>query len=206
MATRLPASLELDTHDGSTWLSVVPFTNNAVRLKGLPSALGVSLPEINVRTYVTREGVYRNSRQSVRGRTEIEDFRDDRWTPSTEPASGRCPRAVDERFRLSNHSTPSSSHRGPGRDTALRDCESRALDAVPRRDDCRDRHPAPCRGVRTPGRGAGVLRNIRGESLAFRRGGDQWWDNSGRTAQIISTRPDNTDEKLCTDKDTTARR
>jgi glyoxylase-like metal-dependent hydrolase (beta-lactamase superfamily II) len=32
--------------------------------------------------------VYRESRQSVRGRTEIEEFRDDRWTPSTEPASG----------------------------------------------------------------------------------------------------------------------
>ncbi len=57
MATRLPASLEPDTHDGSAWLSVVPFTNNAVRPKGLPSALGVSLPEINVRTYVTRDGV-----------------------------------------------------------------------------------------------------------------------------------------------------
>ena len=52
------------------------------------------------------ERLYRNSRQSVRGRTEIEEFRYKRWTPSTEPASGRCPRAADERLRLSNHLTP----------------------------------------------------------------------------------------------------
>jgi hypothetical protein len=49
---------------------------------------------------------YRESRQSVRGRTEIFDFCDERWTPSTEPASGRCPQATDERLRLSNHLTP----------------------------------------------------------------------------------------------------
>jgi hypothetical protein len=49
--------------------------------------------------------VYRETGRVPRGRTEIEDFRDERWTPSTEPASGRCPRAADERLGLStNHS------------------------------------------------------------------------------------------------------
>jgi hypothetical protein len=41
-----------------------------------------------------------------RGRSEDALFRDERWTPSTEPASERCPRAADERRSLSNHVTP----------------------------------------------------------------------------------------------------
>ncbi|MFT4945766.1 MAG: hypothetical protein ACI9K3_001717 [Halovenus sp.] len=53
----LPASLDVDTHDGSAWLSVVPFRNQAVRPKGLPPVLGVDLPELNLRTYVTHDGV-----------------------------------------------------------------------------------------------------------------------------------------------------
>ncbi|WP_231554232.1 YqjF family protein [Halobellus rufus] len=53
----LPAALEPDQFDGSAWLSVIPFTNVDVRPKGLPHRLGVRLPEINVRTYVTRDGV-----------------------------------------------------------------------------------------------------------------------------------------------------
>ncbi|MFC5366209.1 YqjF family protein [Salinirubrum litoreum] len=57
MDAHLPASLSADTHDGSAWLSVIPFTNVAVRPKGTPRSLGVRLPEINVRTYVTRDGV-----------------------------------------------------------------------------------------------------------------------------------------------------
>ncbi|MFU1783795.1 YqjF family protein [Haloarcula japonica] len=57
MDAHLPASLTADRHDGSAWLSVIPFTNVAVRPKGVPRALGVRLPEINVRTYVTRDGV-----------------------------------------------------------------------------------------------------------------------------------------------------
>ena len=57
MDAHLPESLSPDLHDGSAWLSVIPFTNVAVRPKGLPRALGVRLPEINVRTYVTRDGV-----------------------------------------------------------------------------------------------------------------------------------------------------
>jgi uncharacterized protein YqjF (DUF2071 family) len=53
----LPDPLDVDVHDGSAWLSVVPFTNVAVRPKGLPERVGVRLPEINVRTYVTHDGV-----------------------------------------------------------------------------------------------------------------------------------------------------
>jgi len=53
----LPPSLSADRHDGRAWLSVVPFTNAAVRPKGLPRAVGVRLPEVNVRTYVTHDGV-----------------------------------------------------------------------------------------------------------------------------------------------------
>jgi uncharacterized protein YqjF (DUF2071 family) len=57
MDAHLPASLTADCHDGSAWLSVIPFTNVAVRPKGVPRPLGVQLPEINVRTYVTHDGV-----------------------------------------------------------------------------------------------------------------------------------------------------
>jgi len=53
----LPEPLSPDVHDGSAWLSTVPFTNAAVRPKWLPRALGVRLPELNLRTYVTRDGV-----------------------------------------------------------------------------------------------------------------------------------------------------
>jgi uncharacterized protein YqjF (DUF2071 family) len=57
MDAHLPDALAPDTYDGSAWLSVVPFTNVAVRPKGLPERVGVRLPELNVRTYVTRDGV-----------------------------------------------------------------------------------------------------------------------------------------------------
>ena len=53
----LPEGLSPDTFDGSAWLSTVPFTNVAVRPRGLPRRLGVRLPELNLRTYVTRDGV-----------------------------------------------------------------------------------------------------------------------------------------------------
>jgi len=54
MDAHLPDALTPDTYDGTAWLSVVPFTNVAVRPKGLPAGLGIRLPELNVRTYVTR--------------------------------------------------------------------------------------------------------------------------------------------------------
>lgn len=53
----LPDSLDVDTFDGSAYLSVVPFTNIDVRPKGLPRWAGVPLPELNLRTYVTHDGV-----------------------------------------------------------------------------------------------------------------------------------------------------
>lgn len=56
VGARLPNSLTVDTHDGRAWLSVVPFVNDAVRPRGVPAALGVRLPELNLRTYVTHEG------------------------------------------------------------------------------------------------------------------------------------------------------
>ena len=57
----LPEPLAVDTFDGDAWLSVVPFTNVAVRPEGVPAGLGFRLPELNLRTYVTHgndAGVY----------------------------------------------------------------------------------------------------------------------------------------------------
>jgi hypothetical protein len=54
--SHLPAGLEPDTYDGDAWLSVVPFTNVAVRPARLPARLGAPLPELNLRTYVTPAG------------------------------------------------------------------------------------------------------------------------------------------------------
>ena len=51
----LPDALTVDTYDGQAWLSVVPFTNVAVRPQGLPDWTGFRLPELNLRTYVTHE-------------------------------------------------------------------------------------------------------------------------------------------------------
>lgn len=52
----LPEALSVDTHAGDAWLSVVPFTNVDVRPRALPAGLGVALPELNLRTYVTHDG------------------------------------------------------------------------------------------------------------------------------------------------------
>ncbi len=58
----IPASLPLDTIDGSAWLGVVPFEMRNVRPRFLPAVHGLSsFPELNVRTYVTlnnRPGVF----------------------------------------------------------------------------------------------------------------------------------------------------
>jgi uncharacterized protein YqjF (DUF2071 family) len=53
----LPGSVELDLHDGEAWLGVTPFLLAHLRLRGLPPLPGLStFPELNVRTYVTRDG------------------------------------------------------------------------------------------------------------------------------------------------------
>ena len=56
LATHLPDALSVDEHDGTGWLSVVPFLNVRVRPRGLPKWTGIRLPELNLRTYVTCDG------------------------------------------------------------------------------------------------------------------------------------------------------
>ena len=52
----VPNSVELQTFDGSAWLGITPFLLSGLRLRGLPPLPGVStFPELNVRTYVTRD-------------------------------------------------------------------------------------------------------------------------------------------------------
>jgi uncharacterized protein YqjF (DUF2071 family) len=53
----VPPGLEVDTFDGTAWVGITPFRIEALRLRGLPPAPGVSrFLELNVRTYVRRDG------------------------------------------------------------------------------------------------------------------------------------------------------
>ncbi|RDI69774.1 YqjF family protein [Halopelagius longus] len=57
----IPDALAVQECDGSGWLSIVPFRNVDVRPRGLPASLGIPVPELNLRTYVTcngEQGVY----------------------------------------------------------------------------------------------------------------------------------------------------
>ncbi|HSL00708.1 MAG TPA: DUF2071 domain-containing protein [Rubrobacteraceae bacterium] len=58
----VPRALDLDTFDGSAWLSITPFSMRGVRPRALPSVSPLSnFPELNVRTYVTggdRPGIW----------------------------------------------------------------------------------------------------------------------------------------------------
>lgn len=58
----LPAGVEVDTHDGSAWVGLVPFNMERLGLPGLPPfPLVGAFPEVNVRTYVhsgPRRGVW----------------------------------------------------------------------------------------------------------------------------------------------------
>jgi hypothetical protein len=57
LRSQIPASLEIDTFDGTAWVAVVPFRMSGVRIRGTPPAPWLSnFPELNVRTYVTRDG------------------------------------------------------------------------------------------------------------------------------------------------------
>jgi uncharacterized protein YqjF (DUF2071 family) len=62
LAAKIPASFELDLHDGEAWLGIVPFHMTNVAPRGVRSIPGVSaFPELNVRTYVRvgdKPGVY----------------------------------------------------------------------------------------------------------------------------------------------------
>ncbi len=59
---RIPAALEIDTFDGSAWVSIVAFRIAGARPRGVPRALAYPpFPEVNVRTYVRgggRSGVW----------------------------------------------------------------------------------------------------------------------------------------------------
>ena len=53
----VPASVEIDTFAGSAWIGIVPFNLRSLRLRGAPPIPGVRrFLELNVRTYVTRDG------------------------------------------------------------------------------------------------------------------------------------------------------
>ena len=53
----VPDSVEIEMFDGSAWLGITPMLLTGLRLRGLPPLPGVStFPELNVRTYVTRDG------------------------------------------------------------------------------------------------------------------------------------------------------
>src|SRR5215467_14146611 len=49
---RLPPKLSVDTIDGKAWISLTPFLLSGLRLPHCPRALGLTFPEMNLRTYV----------------------------------------------------------------------------------------------------------------------------------------------------------
>jgi len=54
---RLPPSLEVDEFAGTAWIGLVPFRMSGVMKRPLPDMPWVSaFPELNVRTYVTKDG------------------------------------------------------------------------------------------------------------------------------------------------------
>ncbi|MBX7214994.1 MAG: DUF2071 domain-containing protein [Thermoflexales bacterium] len=53
----IPPGLEVDTFDGTAWIAVVPFRMSDVAPRFIPAVPGLSaFPELNVRTYVVRDG------------------------------------------------------------------------------------------------------------------------------------------------------
>jgi uncharacterized protein len=57
LRSHIPASLEIDTFDGQAWLAVVPFRMSNIYPRGLfPVPWLSAFAELNVRTYVIREG------------------------------------------------------------------------------------------------------------------------------------------------------
>lgn len=53
----IPRELGIDTFGGQAWVGVVPFRMSGVRARGAMAISGLSrFPELNVRTYVTRDG------------------------------------------------------------------------------------------------------------------------------------------------------
>lgn len=56
VAPHVPDGLEVDTFDDDAYLSVVPFVIGDIRPAGLPATVGVTTPELNLRTYVRADG------------------------------------------------------------------------------------------------------------------------------------------------------
>ncbi|GAB3041611.1 YqjF family protein [Natronobiforma cellulositropha] len=52
----VPPPLELDTRDGRAWLSILPFVLARAGIRGSPGFTRLSVPELNVRTYVRFRG------------------------------------------------------------------------------------------------------------------------------------------------------
>ncbi|GCE22874.1 YqjF family protein [Dictyobacter kobayashii] len=53
----LPDGFKVDTFEGEAWVGVVPFRMSGVRPRGLFAVPSLSnFPELNVRTYVSRDG------------------------------------------------------------------------------------------------------------------------------------------------------
>ena len=54
----LPPGLELDTYKGNAWISIIPFSVKAMKIRNIPEIPYFrSFLEINVRTYVRKNGV-----------------------------------------------------------------------------------------------------------------------------------------------------
>lgn len=56
LASRVPDPLELDTWGGRAWIGVLPFVLANAGIRGSPRFVRVSVPELNVRTYVSHDG------------------------------------------------------------------------------------------------------------------------------------------------------
>jgi uncharacterized protein len=57
MRALVPDAFPLDTFDGRAWIGVVPFHMSGVRFRRLPALPWIgAFPELNVRTYVIRDG------------------------------------------------------------------------------------------------------------------------------------------------------
>lgn len=127
----IPTGLQLDTFDGDAWLGVVPFRMSAVRPRGVPPALGLAFPELNLRTYVStpgRPGVWffsldATSRLSVRGarltfglpyfdaRMDFTEHRGEFSLRSVRTHRGAAPAALDVSYRpvgAAYHAEPGS--------------------------------------------------------------------------------------------------
>ncbi len=58
LRAHIPASLEIDTFEGTAWVGITPFKLSGLRLLSAPPIPGLSaFNEINVRTYVHHQGV-----------------------------------------------------------------------------------------------------------------------------------------------------